>query len=220
LRLSQLGQCLGQRDQRLLLAVLLAALLLALGGWLLNGRVSTHLLQADAASTAHRWAESLTRQLGDELPALLAGQAPSPAARTALAQAEAVGQVFRYKLFDRTGRLTFVSDGPAIAGPSDLAPHRADAHAAAAILAGTILVRSRHGQAPGQPAFYSEAYVPVRRDGALTWVAEVYVDQTWREALYQHGSLVAQLGSMAVVLLAAGLPAWIAWRRTHEQRLA
>ena len=68
------------RDLLFPLVIMLAVLLLAGGGWLLNHQVARHLLRVDAEATAQLWAEDLDEVLGDELSALLTRNAPSPTA--------------------------------------------------------------------------------------------------------------------------------------------
>ena len=209
------------RDLRFPLVVMLAVLLLAGGGWLLNHQVARHLLRVDAEATAQLWAEDLDKVLGDELPALLARSAPSSAAQLALAQARRMGEVFRFKLFDARGDLVFVSDdldGSATAG--SLTAHRGNSDVAARVFGGQPYVKAAEGKPPHRPAYYVEAYVPVWRDGSVVGVAEVYVDQTAKRARYQTAFLVVETIAAALVLI-AGLPlALLTWRRTRERQTA
>jgi len=209
-------------DARLPVALAFGVVLIALGGAVLNDRAGGWLMRAENEATARAWAADLDDTLGDDLPALLARTPPSAAARTALARARHVGEVFRYKLFDEAGRLVFVSDD--LADPdrldSTLAAHRGSAGVAAAILAGGSHVAAARGIPPERPAFYAEAYVPAYRDGRIVGIAEVYVDQTARQARYGVTFLAVE-AAIAVLVLLAGLPsAFAAWRRTRQQRAA
>jgi diguanylate cyclase (GGDEF)-like protein len=218
-RLRHLGPA---RNARLPLAVGLAALLLAGGGAALEVRAVAWLLRADAEATAHAWAVDLDETLGDELPALLARGPPSPETRGALRQARQVSNVFRYKLFDSRGDLVFLSDdlGQQDGIESSLVAHRGSSAVAARILGGGTHVELVHGQPPHRSAYYAEAYVPVHRGGAILGVAEVYVDQTKKQALYRRAFLATGAGLAGLVLLAGLPPALIAWRRTLEHRAA
>ena len=209
-------------DARLPLAFALGAVLLAAGGALLNERAAAWLMQKEAEATARAWAADLDDGLGDDLTSLLARKPPSEAARATLARARRVGDVFRYKLFDASGRLVFTSDD--LQRPEDLeetlAGHRGSSAIAAAILAGGSHVEAARGIPPHRPAHYAEAYVPARRQGRVVGVAEVYVDQTARQLLYQRVFLVVEAAVAALVLLAGLPPAIASWRRTRQRRAA
>jgi diguanylate cyclase (GGDEF)-like protein len=209
-------------DAYLPLALALAALLLAAGGAVLNERAAAWVLRADAEATGRAWAVALGETLGDELPALLARQEPSPGARAALAQAQRGGEVFRFQLFNGRGELVFVSDDPRYPPSSDvtLASHLGSSEAATRLLDGGVQVHVEHGTAPHRPAYYAEAYVPARQNGTQIGVAEVYVDQAAKQEFHRRAFLIVQLGVAVLVLLAGLLPAFVAWRRTCESRAA
>jgi diguanylate cyclase (GGDEF)-like protein len=97
------------------------------------------------------------------------------------------GQVFRFKLFTHDGRQILVSDDldrPA----AGLAPSGAllgdehgkrSAHVSSVVLSGSSYIVLKDGSGkPDRPPAFSEAYVPLVRDGHVMGVVEVYVDQT------------------------------------------
>lgn len=205
-------------------ALVLALVLLAAGTIAVNELAARWLLTADAEATGHAWAAELRDRLGAELPALLARRPPSPAALAALGQAQRVGGVFRYKLFDAAGTLVFVSDD--LTHPegveATLAMHRGgDAELARRLLAGgNAYVEAKRGTPPTRPAFYAEAYVPILLgDGRAAGVAEAYVDQSAKRALYAEVFLVAQAAIAIVVLAVAGVVG-VALRHNLKQRRA
>ena len=54
---------------------------------------------------------------------------------------------------------------------------------------------------PASPAFFTEAYVPVRLDGRAIAIVEVYVDQTEKRRLFHATFLAAAFASSAGPLL-------------------
>ncbi|WP_084113134.1 putative bifunctional diguanylate cyclase/phosphodiesterase [Belnapia moabensis] len=207
---------------RLPFALASAAILLAVGGAVINEYAAAWLLRRDAEATAHAWAKNMDEMLGDELPALLARHPPSPTALSVMAQGRRLGNVFRYKLFDTQGHLVFISDDLEQTDrlQGTLAAHRGNSDIAAHVLAGGVHVEAARGEPPRRPSYYAEAYVPAYRGGTIVGVAEVYVDQTQKQALYRHAFAIAELAIAALVLLSSLLPGLIAWRRTRERRAA
>ena len=203
-------------------AVVAAVVLLSCGAVLTSDRLAERLIAEDAQATAVAWAEHLGADPA-VLAALLEGRPPSAEARAALHHMRGVGQVFRFKFFDRRGELVLVSDdldGPDAGG--SLAAHRGDGAIALRVLGGGTHVESARG-APGssRPAHYSEAYVPVRRGGGdLVGVAEVYVDQTALRARYKDAFLLAGGATAGLVLLAGFLPAALLARSVKGRRAA
>ena len=91
----------------LILALVLAV---AVGGTsaVLEATVE-HLLHHDAAATARAWASYLAKNVWD-LEDIVGGKNPSIDSQRFFDRAQQVGQVFRYKVYDPTGRLRLVSD--------------------------------------------------------------------------------------------------------------
>jgi len=204
-------------------ALAAAALLLAAGGATVNERAAEWLLRRDAEATAYNWATSIEQSLGSRLEALVARVAPSAPVRNLLEHARTMGNVFRFKLFDANGDLVFVSDDLDTA-PGQLAEsltlHRGTSGVAAALINGGSHVEAARGTPPDRPAYYAEAYVPVQRDGQVVAIAEVYVDQTDRMVLYRQTFAVTGTITGLLVVVAALLPGYMAWRRSRERRRA
>lgn len=202
-------------------AIVVAAALLAGGGAALTSRISASLLRQDAEAAALAWAADLSTNLSD-LPALIERRPPSPESLTRLAMARGVGGVFRYKVYDRRGNLVFVSDDIGRADPKDLerdlASHRHNSPIAVRILAGGTHVEAARGTPPHLPAYYAEAYVPVRRDGAILGVVEVYVDQTAQRARYNTAFLLTEALTTGLILAAGLLPLGVAYRQIRCRR--
>src|SRR5262245_9764834 len=139
------------------------------------------------------------------------------------------GQVFRFKLFAPDGRQILVSDDldKPMAG---LAPNGAvlgdehgarSAHVSHIVLSGGSFIQLKEGNGnPDRPAAYSEAYVPLSRDGQVMGVVEVYADQT----PLRHRAMVALAIVTLTITLVFGVLAAVStvhWmRRLRAQRRA
>ena len=195
--------------------------------WVLRAE-SERQLELAADQSGLRWVQFAVRSVPD-IDQAMTGQGLTAATREQLLQLRKVDDVFRFKLFDSAGRLQLVSDD--LIGPAPLPAYAAadgigDGAGASrarirdAVLAGGSHIELRRDAAAGQPGVFSEAYVPVLREGRVLGVVEVYVDQTQRVAnargfLWRVGGLVATL---VTVVLAVVL--YQVWRRLHRQRQA
>ena len=202
---------------RLLLPGLLG---LALAGaalaWLLRASAD-HLLERDAEQAALAWAE-LVEAAVPELDAVFEGHAPGDETRRQLHSLLKVQEVFRFKFYNPRGEAVLVSDElvhPGVAGERE--PPGDDEEALDELARGgkPLIELQRHTHSD-RPAVYSEAYVPVLRDGRVLGVVEVYVDQVEREqridtAFRQVAAAV--FGLLALVGAGVGLFVWRQWRR-------
>ncbi|HEY6510771.1 MAG TPA: bifunctional diguanylate cyclase/phosphodiesterase [Burkholderiaceae bacterium] len=140
-----------------------------------------------------------------------------------------VGTVFRFKLFAQDGRQVLVSDDldkPA----AGLAPNGAllgDEHGKRSdvvsrlVLSGQNFIELKDGTGKkDRPPAYSEAYVPLLRDGQVMGVVEVYVDQTELKR-NANASFTTVALTVALVLAALGGISTAHWmRRLRAQRRA
>jgi diguanylate cyclase (GGDEF)-like protein len=192
-----------------------------------------HVTQRHLAGDAEHTALAYAQFVADVVPDLdegLAGRGFSPAAIEQMRRLRKVGDVFRFKLFDRDGRQLLVSDD--LASPGAVAARLGSGSAVerhdfqngtvrAIVLGGKnhVALKDGTGQAD-RPAVYSEAYVPVLRDGAVTGVIEVYVDQTARERSL-HDAVALVSATVAAVLGALGVLGAVHWmHRIRAQRQA
>ncbi|HLH91642.1 MAG TPA: EAL domain-containing protein [Xanthobacteraceae bacterium] len=206
----------GARSLRGNLTIFAVVLALLTGGtWGIQRIATERLLDLDAVSTAHNWAGYLAQSVND-LEAIAAGAPPSAASESLLRRTQKVGNIFQYNVFDPHGRLRL--SGGSAAVPAD-APTVAQHNpaAAAALAAGHPFTVVKTGTPPAAPAFFTEAYVPVRLDGRVIAIVEVYVDQTEKHRLFHATFLFAALSLSALTALAFMIPT-IAWyRRTREK---
>lgn len=199
-------------------------------------------LRQDAEYTALQYAELLEASVPGLEQMLIAGT-PTSHLLEHLSKLRNVGDVFRFKMFDHKGRQILVSDDldqlklSTLGGiHSDPHPEHSNQttgealgdhhggqsnHIAGLVLGGATHVELKDGtDKPDRPPLYSEAYVPVRHDGQVIGVVEVYVDQSDRR---QHLLLAyVKVGSVvAVVILVIGAFGALHWlRRWRAQRKA
>jgi diguanylate cyclase (GGDEF)-like protein len=204
-----------------LLAAVIAGvtILLAAGTYWIATSTVDRMVRKDAETAAFNWARYLADNLTD-IEKIAAGGAPSPASAAFIERARIVGQVFRFKLFDPDGRLALVSDelGKKWDNEPSLAVHNPPA--AAVALTGRPHTEVKVGTPPKRPPLYAETYIPVTVDGRVVGIAEVYLDQTAKEALF-HGHFA--LATVALVLLTAvsfGLPAAAFYLRSRQKKRA
>ena len=207
----------------LLLVVAVGATGLALA-WLVRS-TSAQLLRLDAEHVARAWAQFAAGSI-DELEPLLQGAPLSDATRRDLLRHRQVQEVFRFRLFDREGRPVLLSDDldrPAVAAPLRSTGNgigHGDPRVRDLVLGGQPLVELKAGQDATRPRVYSEAYVPLQRDGRVIGVAEVYVDQTERARHVRSAFGLVAAGAFGLLtILSAAFGAW--WlRRARFERLA
>ena len=182
-------------------------------------------LRDDAEATAVHYAEMLSAAVAD-LPVLLQDDGvPSVVAMEQLLRLRNVGDVFRFKLFDGKGRQLIVSDaldrpglgseGPGVGNQ----PGSGNSVVREVVQSGQNHVALWDGERkPDRPAVYSEAYVPLMRDGKVLGVAEVYVDQSRHRAhVYESFAKIAAI--VAVVMASLGSLGAVQWRlRLRAQR--
>jgi diguanylate cyclase (GGDEF)-like protein len=200
-----------------------AAAALGLAG-VLMGRVAESQLQADAEHVALQWAELVRHSVPDLETAFATGEF-TPAALQRLRDLGHPGDVFRFKLYDRAGAELLVSDSLADArlvrdGTRRLGDEdgKTKANVRAIVLGGRNHTELKRASGPDRPPVYSEAYVPVMRDGRVLGVVEVYVDQAVREQRIGIAFRKVALGvaAMLLALVAAGAWQWSRyWRRQH-----
>jgi diguanylate cyclase (GGDEF)-like protein len=213
-----------RQEWRVLLLWLLAlAAALALLAAIVRTLAKEH-LRGDAEATALRYADVVAATVPG-LDELFTGKAPDADTLERLRRLRDVGEIFRFKLFDREGRQVLVSDdldraGAAAPGPS-IADHQRNANVQAIVLGGSNFVELKSGAGkPDRPPWYSEAYVPVQRAGRVIGVVEVYVDQTRAEAGI-HAEYGRVASTVAVLMLAlAAFAGWHGVRHLRERRRA
>ena len=177
----------------------------------------TGLLHAEAERSALAWASYLSSQMED-IDAVFKGAQPSARSVEFLERAQKFGNVFLYKLFASNGQLLLVSDTMSAVEKNayDLTTERKKFDEV--IFQGSTFIETKDGtNKPDRPDLYSEAYLPVIRDGNLIGVFEVYLDVSEMAARYEK--TVFGLGSalLIMVLLVGGVPGFM-WLNAHYNR--
>lgn len=211
--------------KRQLLASLLGVLLIGTVLAVVLRLAAGSLLQREAERTALVWAHQIEATVSD-LDDLFAGHGLSENGRADLRRLRLVREVFRFKLFDRDGHTLLVSDelDGSTPPPSNATGNQSLGHGnetvRSMVLGGANVVKLLRNTHADRPAVYSEAYVPVLRGGHLLGVVEVYVDQVERQADIDRAFLTVATAVLALLALAGGLLAALAWRQWRRSRLA
>lgn len=178
---------------------------LALAGFLVLQSTSDRIIADHAEETALAWAEYVGSELGS-LESAAAGTPLSDEQREFLRSVTRFGPVFRFKLFDRAGRLIIVSDDLDVGA---LAAERNDDHNAKArsvVATGRPVTGVKSGvDNPDRPDVYAESYVPVLNFDKVIAVTEVYVDQTLQAAATRNdfirfGAIITAFTLIALLL--------------------
>jgi diguanylate cyclase (GGDEF)-like protein len=198
-------------------AALVAVFGLLVGGTWTTVRLATdYLLERDAAMSARDWAEFLAANVAD-MEQIAAGEQPVAASMAFFEAARKSGQVFRYVIFNRDGYSQLVSDRDRIA-LVDLSEF--SAQAARAIKGGSALIDFKKAQAPDLPAYYAEAYVPVRAGNHPVAVVAAYVDQTEHRGVFYQAFVAGAAALCTLIAVSFGVPAAAWYRRTAEKQRA
>ena len=181
-------------------------------------------LAHDAEDVAVYWAR-LAAATVPGLEDALADRGIGEETRAALLRLTGDKEVFRFKLFTSQGKQVLVSDDLAPPAPgAPTLPVTASTAAAHGVppkaLAGEPHVELKRSTRPDRPPIFSEAYVPIMRDGREIGIVEVYVDQ--RERATRNERAYAQVGLIVAGLLGAlgGLGFWQWYARVQRQRRA
>jgi len=199
------------------LAFLLAILVVLVGGTgIVVKQMTDYLLYRNATRTAQDWAHYLAANVKD-LEQIAAGEMPSTASVAFFDATREAGSVFRYVIFNRYGYSVLVSDHDRTT-PVNVSDY--SAVAARATKSATTIVDAKAGQAPGEPAYFAEAYVPALIDGRPVAIVGAYVNQTdERDSFYR--TFVAGAASLcALIGFSFGVPAVAWYRRTREKQQA
>ena len=174
------------KDRRPLVLWLVTLLVgLAIVGGVMRA-VAARVITRTAEDSALHYAQVLGAAVPG-LPALMQQGRIDPYTIDQLKALRRVGTIFRFKLFDRTGQLLLVSDDldRLATNPVPGGGMLGDEHGERSevvkslVLSGKSFTELQDGAGrPDRPASYSEAYVPLLRDGTVLGVVEVYVDQT------------------------------------------
>ncbi len=168
-------------NRQLILWLMAFVVLIAAVSWLSSRLLDTAVEKAvhsSAISTSERWASFFGENM-PQIEKVLAGEVNAEQEEF-VRTVEKMGDVFRFKLFDKNAKLVFISDElEKLKSTSNTQPEE-EPHAKTVILSGLPNVEVVRGHSKkNRPPIYAEAYVPIKNvSGFIIGVAEVYVNQT------------------------------------------
>ena len=177
------------------------------GSWLIIDRGLERVLERQAVLVAEKWAG----YLGENLPRierLIAGEAPDGDQLRFIRQAEELGEVYRWKLFDRQEQLAFDSRYLHVVAAGWRLPAEAlrdERRDRLKVAAPWPHAYAAQGDGTTMPRHYAEAFDELMADGGRIGLLEVYVDQTAERA-----RLLEALVWLAVPLAMLSLLAFLA----------
>jgi diguanylate cyclase (GGDEF)-like protein len=207
------------KDRGSILWLIGAVSLLALGGAFLAEAVSVDLVRAAAQNSARAWAFALVEGAAG-LPKNVVTATDTANASPVSIQARDPGFVFRYKVWNASGKLVYDTNQPVALDSTETILQAVGGPVTKTVLAGTPYTRAGQSKKAGEPAYFSESLVPIIRQGAIVGIIDVYMNQTQEVALFRK-SLLTTMSIIAVaVLLAGGLPGIMVYRKMQDQRVS
>jgi hypothetical protein len=204
-------------------AAFLALMAAGLGGFLLLNVTTEQMTRVHAERTALAWGDYVASNLA-RIEEIASGAELNAGERGFLQAARNIGDVFLFKLFDKSGRLRLVSDELGDRTAHGSLPTEHNQRALLAISRGGPVTQIADGtRKPDRPDIYAESYIPVTRGGKLVGVAEVYVDQTTGASIIRGGmlSFASKIAGLTVLVLCVpGLALLLLARRLRAQNIA
>ena len=199
-----------ERKEFALFAICIA--LPVLGGMFLCQFLSGKMLREDAQAKCGEWVSMVVARYPDTL-GLLSGANPSGQTRHFLDEASQVGDIYRFRIWDASGHLVFKSERmPSAGAPVD------GKQVAGAFLSGSIVNEVHPGSQPRDTPFFVQSFIPVKQNGAVVGVFEIYLDQSDDEVLYKRSLLLTEVVIGALALLAGGIPIFGLYRQMLKLR--
>jgi hypothetical protein len=196
-------------DRISILLLVLAIILLALGGAKVSQITGANLLRRDGLDTTNSWAESVIKNNSD-IPAIVGGAVPSVTTKTFLANASKIGDIYRFRIWNKTGQLVLDSDQPnTVPQAHDLHGQRINSPTSV----GFKLATSDPGHTSKDPAHFGISSVAITQNGATVGIFEIYIDESDDFALYQSSFHLNEIVIAISVLLAGGLPSFMVHRK-------
>ncbi len=193
------------------LAILAACIVLALvGGMLLCQAVLMSMLCKDAQNTSSAWVSMVIARNPDILK-LFAGGTLSPQTKNLLDATTQAGDFYRFRVWNKAGHLVYKSERLASDKPlSDGTGERVSRTLASRSIINVL----RKGIAPQNVPYFVESFVPVKQNGEVVGVFDVFLDQSDDEILYKRFLVLTESIIGALVLLVGGIPGYLFYRQT------
>ncbi len=199
-----------------LVASIAVMLMILFGGiyWIMGNTVDK-LVRQDAETAAELWAQHLAKNI-DNLEQIASGVRLTEKSKNQIEAARQIGNVFRFKLFDSSGRLRLISDElekEDSGGPS-LGDH--NTKASNVLKTGRPYTKVAEGMPPKRPPLYAETYLPVILDGKPIAIVEVYVDVSSKQVAFRNEFANSVLILIGLFLAAIAFPAYAFVRHGRE----
>ncbi len=174
------------------------------------------LLRSEAGRTAEQWARHFVKRMPN-IEAIAAGRALSRNEERIITELQEFGSVFLFKLFDAKGKLRLVSNKRVTFGKTKASLIKHNPKAAGVVQTGYPFIDVKDGRGKSnRPALYSEAYVPVFKNGRTVAVVEVYVDQAARAADYRAQAAYSSSILALISAIVFGVPAFAFYIRSQQ----
>jgi diguanylate cyclase (GGDEF)-like protein len=198
------------------LAILALSILLPiLAATLVCNSLLSWMLRYDAQTTSSSWVSMFVSR-NPQVLAIFTGASPSTGTQQHLNEASQVGDIYRLRLWDTSGHLVFSSERLHSAGP----PAVDKLPISDVLRSGSVQEEGHTGSPPHDVPYYVESLIPIKQNGAVIGVFDVYLDQSDDKQLYQRSLFLTEAIMGVLVLLAGGIPACMAYRQILEQRAA
>jgi diguanylate cyclase (GGDEF)-like protein len=184
-----------------------------LGGFAFCRSILDTMLRQDAQATSSAWVSMLVERHPDVL-GLLSGTAPSGETSRFLDESSHVGAIYRFRIWNAAEYLVYKSERMATPGKP------ADKRVGQALVSGSIFNEVHEGSKPPDMPFYVQSFIPVRQNGAVAGVFEVYLDQSDDEAIYKRSLIFTGLIIAILAILAGGIPGCAVFRQMRSLKEA
>jgi diguanylate cyclase (GGDEF)-like protein/PAS domain S-box-containing protein len=179
------------------------------------GRTVDHLLRSEAERVARDWARYAIAMVPD-IDKVVRDYSTEKRYDEIVRTLEGTERVFLFKIFDKAGQLVLTND-KARREQANAGVRSHNAEAARVVFSGQPFTEFfSYSQKPGRPKHYSEAYIPVLRDGAVVAVVEVYVDQTQIYTWHKSQEMLLSTTIAVMVVLSFGVPALFLLGRSRQ----
>lgn len=173
-------------------------------------------IAVDAEITGQGWVEFISQNL-DEIDQIAAGKTPSVPGLRLIQQTGYVGKVTRFKIFDPSGLLRFVSDDAFRTGPAEATLAEHSTRAAQVVRSGQPYTEITESTSGGKPTFRVETYLPILRDGRAVAIASVEIDQTEKYEVIAETFRDTVIFTILLIVAGFGVPAAAFYIRTRQR---
>jgi diguanylate cyclase (GGDEF)-like protein len=200
-------------------ALAVSVLLFASVGIEVDRVAFSRVLRFDAEAIALAWQENLLEN-ASELAAIAQGASVSVEAKKLLWQAVNGGSVFRVRFWDLQQRQSyFIERSPGLDHPQTLID-QCGAPGAQHILAGQPCTHLKNAMLATDPRYFACVFLPVRTQGKVAGVMEVYVDLNRHRETLGRAFLACEVVAGVTVLLAGVIPVFLVYRKMQAHRAA